>query len=160
MVNATRSLDDCRYLFINTPPVAQLHAQQFFTAYCLLPAIPVDFHVMGCAAAGDDIREAVAIQVGGEGVFAGHAAIVDGVPLEGERLSSRAWDRKRRRQVLVGTGTPGLLGSALTDDQLVVVVAVEVGRPDGVAPLQWLGDRGRDQRPASQDGEGRSRSLV
>ena len=39
------------------------------------------------------------------------------------------WDRRA-----------GLVRVALTDDQFIVVVAVKIGRPDGMAPLQGFGD--------------------
>ncbi len=38
------------------------------------------------------------------------------------------------------TDRAGLVWVALADDQFIVTVAVEVGGPDGVAPLHRLGD--------------------
>src|SRR5262249_18348926 len=54
-------------------------------------AIPVYPDIMRSAATGDDLVTAVSVEVGREGVFAGHASVVDGQPVEGH------WSRSRFR---------------------------------------------------------------
>ena len=82
---------------------------------------------------------AITVQVRGQSIFAGHAAVVDGVPLEYERIRTRLRvEHEDARPVRARRAR--LVRVALADDQLVVSVAVQVGRPDGVTPLQRLGD--------------------
>ena len=65
---------------------------------------------MSCPTASDDIKAAVTIQVRSQSIFAGHAAVVDGVPLEGERLrAGPGVEHEHARPTR--PGGPGLLGS-------------------------------------------------
>ena len=91
-------------------------------------AIPVNLDIMGGPAAGDDVTAAIAVEVGGQGILAGHAAVVDGDAIEDGRICSRPGIEdedarpartERRRAVRV----------ALADDQLVVLVSIQVGAP-------------------------------
>ena len=77
---------------------------------CLLLAIPVDLHVVRGPAAGDDVGAAVAVEVGGESVLAGHAAVVDGVPVEGERVRA-GLGVEHEDPGPRGPAVPGLFGS-------------------------------------------------
>src|SRR4051812_14816391 len=117
--------------------------------------VPVDLDVVRGPAAGDDLGLAVAVEVRGQGVLAGHAAVVERVAGEGElvALQRRVEDEdagplRALRGVLVRV--------ALADDDLVVAVAVEVGAPDGVSPGDGLGqDVTLPPRPARSDDLGR-----
>ena len=95
---------------------------------------------MSSPSASDDVGAAVAIQVGGDSIFAGHAAVVDGMPLENERVLSQVWGRTRRLPVRADRPCRACWGRAGRSDQLVVVVVIQIGGPDGVPPLHWLGD--------------------
>ena len=76
----------------------------------------------------------VTVQVRGDSIFAGHAAVVDGVPLELEW--NRAWFRVEHEHSR-SSRAPGarLVRVALTDQELIVVVVIKVGGPGGVTPL-------------------------
>ena len=47
--------------------------------------IPVNLDVVRRTAAGNDVHATIAVQVGRQGIFTGHAAVVDRVAVKGER---------------------------------------------------------------------------
>src|SRR5262245_43858363 len=101
--------------------------------HSLLALIPVDACVLRLPADGDDVRAAVAVELGDREVFDRDAALVEELarPLRAEGLG-RAVDAD------AAALSAALLAAA--DDQLVGAVAVEVGGRDGVAPLELVVD--------------------
>src|SRR6266542_1294608 len=102
-------------------------------AACL---VPIDAHVVRLAADGHKVHAAVPVEVASGQVLDGDAALVDQRPLPLRPLGvGRLVDpyppplARFRTQVI-----------ADADDQLVAAVAVEVGAPHGVAPLQLFVD--------------------
>ena len=49
----------------------------------------MNLHVMRGPSSGDEVGSTIAVAVGGQGVLAGHAAVVDGVAFEGQK--GRVW---------------------------------------------------------------------
>src|SRR5262249_29251058 len=83
-----------------------------------------------------NVNLTVAVQIRRRQVLHRHAAVVDYLPGPLGAFAVRA---------LVDANAAALTGFhaqviADADDQLVVAVAVEVGRPDAVGPLEWLVD--------------------
>ena len=62
-------------------------------------------------AAGDDVHAAVAVQVGRQGIFAGHAAVVDRMPVERERAVAAGLRSNTKTPGPLGPIAPGLFGS-------------------------------------------------
>src|SRR5258708_1515708 len=94
---------------------------------------------MGRSAAGDEVDATVPVEVGGQGIFDGHAAVVDHVPHEGETVA--ILPGVVDEQAGAARGPLRILrGIALADQELFVPVSVEVGTPDGVAPGERLID--------------------
>src|SRR4051812_24414360 len=94
-----------------------------------LPLVPVDANVLRLPAAGDDVLLAVAVQVRDRQVFHRDAAVVEdeAVPLlalaVGVLVDSDA--------ALLGEGVALRRVIAHTDHEFIILVAVEVGEPDG-----------------------------
>ena len=113
-----------------------------------IPAIPVDLHVMRRPAAGDDVEPAVAVEVGGHRVLAADAAVVDRVPLERQRPGfAPGFGSKTKTPGPRGAEVPALFGSRWPMISSSSPSPSRFGAPDGVAPLQRLGDhRPRPER--------------
>src|SRR5262249_40543230 len=91
--------------------------------------VPVDSNIVRLSAPGDDVDAAIAVEVRRGEVFHGDAAVVEDVP-----CPFRALVVER----LVQPHAAPLAGFvafvvADADDDFVILVAVEVGAPDGVA---------------------------
>src|SRR5262249_39654627 len=110
--------------------------QQQSRSGSFLPLVPVNANVLRLPADGDDVNLAVAVEVGRGQVLDVHTALVDQGPLP--LCSLRA-----RRSVDAHAAPLARLHAqvvAHADNQLVVAVTVEVGAPDGMAPLQLVID--------------------
>src|SRR5437867_1837649 len=93
--------------------------------------IPINTHVLCLAANGDDIDAAVAVQVRGCQIFDGDATGIDEL--------ARPLGAALIQDLVNAYATPFLTAVVTyTDDQLVDAVAVEVRRPNGMAPFQFL----------------------
>ena len=94
---------------------------------------------MGGPAAGDDVITAIAVEVGGQGILAGHAAVVDGDAIEYGRIRSRP-GIKDKNAWPSGTRCCRTVRVTLADDQFVILVFIKVGAPDGMTPLEGFGN--------------------
>src|SRR3954464_12929321 len=101
------------------------------------------------SSAGDDVAPAGAIEVGGEGVFAGHAAVVDGVAIEG-RGGIAGSGIEYENAGPARHGCRRTIRVALADHDLVVGIGIEIGAPDGMTPLHRLGDDLAVPEPAAR----------
>src|SRR5690606_37442396 len=97
------------------------------------PQICIQINIVRCSAAGDDVGEVVAGEVDGEGVFGGDAAVVEDVffPGGGGGVSG---------VVDVEAGAFDLAGGgvAVSGEDFVVSVVVEVSEPEGMAAAEGV----------------------
>src|SRR5262249_42450966 len=100
----------------------------------LHPLIPVNPAIPRLAAHRHDVDPSIAIQVRGRQVFHRDAAVFDDFlgPLGTDAIEALV---DAHAAFLAGLGTQIV---ADPDNQLVVAVAVQIGHPDAVAPLELL----------------------
>src|SRR5262245_2315991 len=99
-----------------------------------LPLVPVYPRVVRAPTDGDDVRLAVAVQIG-------HGLVLDRDPAILDNVSSPYFAHAVRGLVDADSAFLGkriALAGVITnaDDQLVLAVAVEVGAPDGMTPAE------------------------
>src|SRR5262249_24879650 len=99
-----------------------------------LPLIPVNPCVAGLPTDRDDVDLAVAVEIGRGQVLDRHAAVVDDVPGPFRAFAVRAF---------VDADAATFAGlhaqaDAYAADQPVVAIAIALGSPDAMAPLQLL----------------------
>ena len=96
-----------------------------------LVGVDVEFHVMRCAATGDDVHSTVPCHIRGDQIFGCHAASVDQMFLP---LRARGIDR------VVDLDSMNLGCIAMAKDNLVGTVSIDIGRPEGMAAPEVLVD--------------------
>src|SRR5262249_37570810 len=101
-----------------------------------LPLIPVYPHVLGRPADGDDVRLAVAVQVGHGQVLDRDAPVVKDHPLP--LLADGVGALVNAHAALLGERVPLRRIVANADDETVTTTAIQVGTPDGMAPAEMV----------------------
>src|SRR6516225_11022353 len=96
--------------------------------------IPVDANVVRLPADGDDVDAAVAVEARRRQVFDGNAAVVENMP---GPLRALVVERLVEPNAATLAGLVAFVVAYAYDD-FVVLVAVEIGAPDGVAPFQTV----------------------